>query len=272
VAARFSTAQPDRQRTPGEAVPDPARVIPEPPPASLDAPLGARVMEETMPAMEPVANMDQGARMVTEGLAIRYDYAAPVTVGPTGRVTLPLDALSFDMMLENRAVPRRDATAFLVTTGENDSGEPILPGPARFYRDGALVGSGGLPTIPDGAEMEMAFGALDHLPLVWQDLSRDAGTRGVFVAETEERRRILFGVRNLSDAPETVRLLYALPFSEQEELDVTVSLSVAPDARDADDLRGVAAWSLEVAPGAEARIEMEVEMRWPEDMILDWQP
>jgi hypothetical protein len=39
-----------------------------------------------------------------------------------------------------------------------------------------------------------------------------------------------------------------------------------------DDLRGVHAWDLDLAPGTEERIEMAVDLAWPEDMVLDWRP
>lgn len=268
VDTRFSTAIPNRQRVPSQVFPDPARIAP---PAPEPAPRVASEMAvgDMMPAPAIVA---EAAVMVTDGLSVVYEYATPVTVGPSGEVTLPFDDLALDMALENRAVPRRDATAFLVATGRNDTGEAILPGEARFFRDGDLVGTDFLPMIPAGAEVEMAFGALDHLVLSWQDLSRDEGDRGVFVSQNEQRRRIAFGIENTSTETEEVSLLYAVPFAEQEDLDVSVTFSRAPDMRDVDDMRGVSAWTLSVPPATEERIEMTVEMTWPEDMILTWWP
>jgi uncharacterized protein (TIGR02231 family) len=266
VDTRFSTAIPNRQRVPSQVFPDPARIAP---PAPAPRVASEMAVGDMMPAPAIVA---EAAIMVIDGLSVVYEYATPVTVGPSGEVTLPFDDLALDMALENRAVPRRDATAFLVATGRNDTGEAILPGEARFFRDGDLVGTDFLPMIPAGAEVEMAFGALDHLVLSWQDLSRDEGDRGVFVSQNEQRRRIAFGVENTSNEAEEVRLLYAVPFAEQEDLDVSVTFSRAPDARDVDDLRGVSAWTLNVPPATEERIEMAVEMTWPEDMILTWWP
>ncbi|MGP1356437.1 mucoidy inhibitor MuiA family protein [Roseicyclus sp.] len=268
VDTRFSTAIPNRQRVPSQVFPDPARIAP---PAPEPAPRVASEMAvgDMMPAPAIVA---EAAVMVTDGLSVVYEYATPVTVGPLGEITLPFDDLALDVALENRAVPRRDATAFLVATGRNDTGEAILPGEARFFRDGDLVGTDFLPMIPAGAEVEMAFGALDHLVLSWQDLSRDEGDRGVFVSQNEQRRRIAFGIENTSTETEEVRLLYAVPFAEQEDLDVSVTFSRAPDMRDVDDMRGVSAWTLSVPPATEERIEMTVEMTWPEDMILTWWP
>lgn len=269
VATRFSNAIPDRRRMPSEVAPDPVRIARPAPEPTFRSGLGSA---ETAPMADAALIAPAPPVLVTEGLAVIYDYAAPVTVGPTGQVTLPLDRLALDVTLENRAVPRRDSTAFLVATGSNDTAAPILPGPARLFRDGDLVGDATLPLVPAGGEIEMGFGPLDHLALFWRDLSLDEGDRGIFVSENEQRRRVVFGVENTSDTAQEVRLLYAAPFAEQEDLDLELDLAPAPDETDVDDLRGLAAWNLTVPPGAETRIEMVLELSWPEDMILTWQP
>jgi len=274
VQMQFSTANPSRQSTPSDVYPAPARIMP-PMPVAPAASLRGGVMEMAVDdmAMEPVIIAeDASAVLQTNGLSLVYAYQQPVTLGPDGMVTLPFDTLSLEMELENRAVPRRDQTAFLWAMGENESGEPILPGEARLYRDGDLIGGTYLPLIASGADMDMGFGPLDHLQLTWQDLSRDESDRGIFVTSDEQSRSVAFSVVNTSDSAETVRLLYATPFSEQEDLEVNVTLSRAPDEQDVDDKRGVVAWDLEVAPGTEQGIQMNVDLSWPEDQVLNWQP
>jgi uncharacterized protein (TIGR02231 family) len=269
VAVRFSTAIPNRRRVPAGVFPDPVRIgQPMPQPAVRSGLATGAVMDAMMePAPAP-----ETAQMVVNGLSITYDYATPVSVGPNGEVTLPLDDLSFAVDLTNRAIPRSDPTAFLVASGRNDTGEPILPGTARFYRDGDLVGSDFLQMIPPGGEVEMAFGPLDHLRLTWVDLSLDEGNRGIFVSENEQRRRVAFSVENTSETAETVRLIYAVPFAEQEDVEVDLAFTREPDETDIDDLRGVSAWDLDVGAGETVRIEMTVGLTWPDEMILDWRP
>jgi len=155
---------------------------------------------------------------------------------------------------------------------ENDSGEPILPGEARFYRDGALIGEGYLPLIPAGADAEIAFGALDHLRLVWIDRSLAEGDRGLFVSSSTQSREIAFGVENIGTEAESVRIVYATPYAEQEDLDLDLTLSRQPSERDVDDLRGVHGWDLVIAPGETELVEMVVDFEFPESRILDWRP
>ncbi|MHA7887273.1 DUF4139 domain-containing protein [Roseicyclus sp.] len=275
VEMSFSTAEPNRQRIPSVLSPSPARIVEPQSPANDAAGFASslqRLVEpEAMAVMEPVMVEDRAALRI-EGLSLTYDYATSVSIGPSGEAVLPLDALTLQAETEARAVPRFDETAFLVATATNDSGEPILPGYARFYRDGALVGEDLLPMIAAGAEAEMGFGPLDHLRLVWIDRSLAEGDRGLFTSASTQERRIGFGVENTSDRAETVRLLYATPFAEQEDLGLELSLSPAPDARDVDELRGVHAWSLELGPGETGMVEMTVTLDWPEDQRLTWRP
>jgi hypothetical protein len=137
--------------------------------------------------------------------------------------------------------------------GENTTGEPILPGHATFFRDGDLIGDSVLPLIPPGAEVDDGLRTARPSAAYWLDLSLDEGDRGIFVSENEQQRRVAFSVENTSGNAETVRLLYAVPFAEQEDIDVDVQFTRAPDETDVDDQRGVAAWDLDVAPPVKPR-------------------
>jgi uncharacterized protein (TIGR02231 family) len=271
VDVSFSTATPSRQRVPQEVWSRPARIMEPPTMRAASGEVMDSAMVEPLP-LAPVVMAEGRAAMVVDGLSVRYDYATPVSVGASGEVMLSLDTLDFDMATENRAAPRFDDTAFLMALGENDTGEPILPGEARFYRDGALVGEDWIELIPAGAQMELAFGALDHLQLVWIDRTNAEGDRGVFVTSNTQARSLSFGVENTSDQPEPVRVIYATPFVEQDDLEMDLTLTPLPSALNVEDRRGVHAWSVIVGPGETAMVDMEVEFTWPEDQILDWRP
>ena len=224
--------------------------------------------------LEPVVIVEDigivGAQF--DGLSITYPYGDPISVGPSGEAILPFDTVTLETEMENRAIPRHDATAFLVAQVENTLGEPILPGEAVFFRDGALMGDGYLPLIAAGADVEMGFGPLDHLQLRWIDRSLAEGDRGLFTTSTTQARELAFGVTNTGTEAEDVRVLYSVPFAEQEDLELEVTLSPRPTEEDVDDQRGVHAWDLTVAPGEETLIEMRAEFEFPEGQVLDWRP
>lgn len=282
VAVTFSTATPDREREPSTLSSIPARIREAAQPGML-----TRTMEfdDRMPVPVPapavggyaaaapaMVMVDETVRADFDGLSVSYTYPQPISVSATGEVLLAFDTLELEAELENRAVPRWDETAFLIAMTQNDSGEPILPGDARFYRDGALMGEGYMPLIPAGAEAEMAFGALDHLQLTWIDRSLAEGDRGLFVSSNTQARQIAFGVENTGTEVESVRILYATPFAEQEDLELDLTLSPRPSEEDIDDQRGIHAWDLEIGSGDEQMIEMTAEFEFPDGQILDWRP
>ena len=272
VDVTFSTANPNRQREPGVIYPSPVRIGETPPqPPILMQDSQGRIAVEAVMAPSPMAQ-DASTVMTVTGFDISYAYQTPVSVSEAGSVTLPFDTLEFEAALTRLAQPRFEQTAFLMAGFENTSGEPILPGPARFMLDGGLVGEGWIEMIPDGADQDMAFGALDHLRLDWRDLSRDEGDRGIFSTSNTQSRRVQFTVENTSGADESLRVIYATPFSEQEDLEIDLDLSIAPSETDVDGKRGVMAWNLDVPAGEAVTIEMSVDLAWPEGQTLFWQP
>lgn len=278
VAVTLSTADPARGRRPSPVFPSRASIF-EPQPLtrgsiSADALSESEVSGLMLPApVEPAMIVeDSAAGPLVAGLSITYDYPNPVTIGPSGQVFLPFGALALEAELTNRAIPRRDMTAYLMAEIENTSGEPILPGEARFFRDGDLIGDGYLEFVARGAEVELPFGPLDQIQLSWADLSRDTGDRGVFASSDTEERRVMVTAENLSGGPVELELLYATPFSEQEDLEVDVTSSLPPTAQAWEDLRGVYAWDLALEAGEEASIAMTFEFSWPDGQVLDWRP
>ncbi len=287
VSTTFSTASPDRERRPSAVSSTPARIsdpfTATPIPDARFAGEIAQVQTLGVPtqtligaaAIEPVVIVeDQFGASAAEfaGLSVSYPYGAPISVGSSGEAILPFDSVELETEMENRAVPRHDATAFLVAQVENTLGEPILPGDAVFFRDGALMGEGYLPLIASGADVEMGFGPLDHLQLRWIDRALAEGDRGVFTTSTTQARALAFGVTNTGSEAEEVRILYATPFSEQEDLSLDLTLSPRPSEEDIDEQRGVHAWDVEIEPGEEVLIEMQAAFEFPEGQTLNWQP
>ena len=273
VAVSVSTADPNRPRAPVEVATRPARIV-DPAQARVTGGVGVFSADQASVAefAEPVIAVAETATIQRVGASFSYSFAGPVSMAPQESSRQAMDPLIFEADLFNQANPRSDDTAFQMAILENDSGEPILPGRASYYRDGALLGEGFVDLLADGDSIVIAFGALDHLLLDWRDLSLDEGEEGVFSRSDTQARSVEFSVENTSDAPEEVRLLYALPFAEQEELEVDLDLSLAPDERDVDGARGVAAWNLTLAPGASRTIRMDVEFSWPEGQVLNWTP
>ncbi|MGR3541368.1 MAG: mucoidy inhibitor MuiA family protein [Hasllibacter sp.] len=271
VALTLSTADPRRALSPTTPGPDIPRVF------DAEAPLRAEGMAQadlagTAPRTFEAAAAP-AARAVANGLSLRYDYAPPVRLAPTGApVQIVLGTLDLPVRTQARAVPRFDRTAFLIAEATNDSGETLVPGPAAFTRDGDFVGRAALPLWAPGAEEELPFGALDTIRLDFAVLENGTGDAGIVTTSLTREVRARFTIENTGTEAQDVRALYALPVSEQEELEIDVTAAPRPDERNARDVRGLAAWDLVVAPGEEVTVDLAFDLAWPEGQTLFWQP
>ncbi|MEM8592606.1 MAG: DUF4139 domain-containing protein, partial [Pseudomonadota bacterium] len=235
---------------------------------------GVAVMEEPMAfASEAAFDSVAEAGVDAGGAVIRYDLPRPVTLFPgSDGVQVALSTLSFPVERYLSASPRFDDTAFIMADFTNASVEPILPGETLVYRDATRVGSGALPFIAAGAEETLGFGPERSIALEVEFLDRQSGDRGIIRGQETREEQIRLRATNLGEETQAVRLRYAVPISQQEDLDVRVDMEPAPDTSDADDLRGVMEWELDLAPGADAEIALTFDLRWPEGQVLNWRP
>jgi hypothetical protein len=250
--------------------PSPARIEEERPPEIFQDRISGGAF--VAPALEPVVVVEDSASFDSIGLSFSATVADPQTLSEGAETLVPFDTLSFDPEVTIEANPRHDDTAFLIARAENTTGQPLIPGEMAVYRDAAFLSDLYLDTVPPGGEVELPFGSVDHLQLFWRDLSRNEGDEGFFNRSNVQRQVVEFGVTNVSDQPEDVRILYAVPYSEQDDLELDLTLSIAPSVENLDGRRGIHAWDLTVGPGETRTVRMEAEMSWPEGYDLYWRP
>ncbi|MEM9796249.1 MAG: mucoidy inhibitor MuiA family protein [Pseudomonadota bacterium] len=267
VAVTLSTDDPRRSTAPSAVFPDPARAAPEPAPEARLETAQAPMLRATPPLI-----IEDAPEVEARGLSLTYSYPRPVSLRPAAAAILTLDPLELDLDLTVRAVPRRDRTAYLVARMTNGTDEPILPGQATLYRDGARLGEIDLPALAPGADTEIGYGPVDAIRLTWLQLSRGEGDRGIIRTSSTLRERLAFTLENTGTEVTELLTLYALPFSEQEDVDVDVRAEPAPDLRDWEERRGVSGWEMTIGPGETRRVELTVEIDWPEGQNLIWRP
>ncbi len=266
IALTLSTRRPTQQGEPTELYPwipqlgDPDEIRPMP-----RAKAEGALMELT--AAAPVADMAQAA---FDGLSVRYDYPAPVSVA-TGadRVRLMLPPVEAAAEIEARAVPLMDETAFLIARLRNASDDVILPTPeARFYLDGQYVGQRDLPFAAAGAEMVLSFGPIEGLVLERVVKTRSEGDRGLISRASTRSEAVEIVVENLTGETWPLIVLDRVPVSEQDDLRITWSARPMPDETDVNDRRGILAWHLDLGAGERRAITLETRMNWPDGKVL----
>lgn len=270
VALTLSTVRPSEQTAPGQVWPwlrrieDPAQIRQkqlERVQSGASLSMADEAMAEPMVAEEADATFD--------GLAVTYSYPSPVSVASNAdNVRISLGELSTTAKTVAQAVPLSDQSAFLMAEITNDMGELILPGTAMYYLDGRFIGQQHLDLMPAGVEAELAFGPIDGLRLTRTVLDRNEGDRGLISKSNEMTEAVEIKVENLTGEEWPLRVLDRVPYSEQEDLEITWRAQPQPSAEDIDGKRGILSWEFDLGAGDSQVITLDHAMEWPEDKVL----
>lgn len=267
VNLTLSTAEPDGQLGPYALGTRLARIYEPAPPPNL-------VLSESADGglAEPVIEPEIIASASSDGIVTTYKVPFPVSTLAEHPLLIPLPSIELAAEKLILAHPRYDAHAFMRVTTQNTSGEPLLGGDARLFRDGQLIGKSRLRETVPGQEMTFDFGPMKQIRLDHVFVKRETGDKGLVSRSDTRSETMAFTVHNLMDSAQDVRVLYALPYSEQEDLRVRTRMSIQPDEMDLDEKRGNSAWNMSLAPGQKRRVQIEVSMDWPEGWELSWSP
>lgn len=222
-------------------------------------------------AAAPAPVLEDSATATADFSGIGVSYALPGNVTVPARdeaVQIAFDSLSFAATLSARAVPRLNQTAFRQVSFDNTSPEILLPGQATLYVGGQLIGAGRLSALPPNADVDIFFGPIEGLRLTRTVLDRNEGDRGIITRSNEEREDIRLKVENLTDRDWQVDLRESVPFSEQEDLEISWQASPAPDDTAVDDRRGILEWRFDLTAGNTQEVEIQTTITWPEDKVL----
>jgi uncharacterized protein (TIGR02231 family) len=272
VDLTLSTARPSSRSEPARLWPQLRRIDDPVAPediARMDAEGGGLggMAEPVMEAASPAAVTSAVAYY--RGDTVVYHYPAPVDLA-TGveALRLKLDELNFAPKVSALAVPRYEETAFMMAKLTNDSPDILLPGTAYLYRDGAMVGRVQLAALVPGAEMDLGFGAIDGLRLTRDMPKRAEGDRGIISTLTQISEKAVLEVENLTGKAWPVRVLDMVPYSEQEDLEISYSADPTVSEEGVDGERGILAWDFDLGPKETKTIMLESLISWPEGKVL----
>ncbi|WP_322891980.1 MULTISPECIES: DUF4139 domain-containing protein [unclassified Yoonia] len=272
----LSTARPGEQIAPGGAWAELRRIISE---DALERERAEGFAADAMTlqrntAVMPAPMMMMEAAPVTaqadfSGAAVTYVYPNRVDIrNGVEDLRLPLDQLSFDADVWAEATPMTDANAYRMAEFTNTTDEILLPGRAMLHADGTMIGFSHLPLLAAGADLDVGFGPLDGLRLTRITPNRSTGDRGVFSSSNQLVERTVLTVENLTGQDWDVLLRDAVPYSEQDDLQVSLAATPEATRRDPDGARGIVEWDLSVPAGAEQEVVMETTLRWPSGFVL----
>jgi len=271
VALTLSSSRPSEQAAPSTLWPELRWIEPEVDEEAIarKSVEGGEMMMEDMMVVAEAAPAMTVAGVAMEGDTVVYIYPDAVTVASgVEDLRLALDSLSFAPVVEAVAVPRYDRTAFVMASFTNGSDEPLLPGEALLFREGVLVGSTWIDVIAPGVETDIAFGAIETLRIKREMPKRAEGETGVFTSANALTESAIITVENTGTEAWPVRLIDQVPYSEQDDLEITTAADPEPTETDIDGQRGILAWEFDLAAGGKQTITLEHTLKWPAEMVL----
>jgi uncharacterized protein (TIGR02231 family) len=228
-----------------------------------------------MAMSEPMMNAaslvaQETATVQTYGLSQTYTYPRPVTLlsSDDAQTELAMDAVALTPDLTVRAVPLYNDAGYLIGDLTNDSGEALLQGPAKLFRDGVYIGTHNLQTVVDGADFTMPFGRVDGVKVSRVVLGRNEGDRGFISKSNETSSSVRLDVENLTGRTWPVEVLDRVSVSEQDDLVIDWKAAPMPTEQDVDDRRGVLSWRFDLPAGEAKSITVDESLRWPEGQTL----
>lgn len=266
----LSTANPFSQSAPSNAGRNLAEIFHPKQPETLSinmrsfeaSPMADEVVYVEEPVLVAAAQFD--------GLSLSYVYPRKVSLDDNEIAQLVLDSFALPVETSLLAIPRRDETAFVMAAITNNTNEPLLPGMASYYRDGAFIGREDFELIPGGAKADLPFGAMEGIRLTYTALRQETGDSGIITTSNTREDTVEFTVENLTNESQNVRTLYALPYSQQEDLVLSTTIRPNPSETDVDDVRGLSEWMMTIPAGETQKVRLNTALSWPKDFELDW--
>ncbi len=245
------------------------RGISEPEPVALDSRAGGY----NEPVVEYPVIIEEAAPMWnvgTDGPGVTYSYGEPVSItSGADMLRLELGVLTEAGKIMARAVPMRDETAYRVVHFTNSSGEDLLEAEyASRYIDGVFIGIAEFSSLAAGEEGEIGFGPIEGLQIRRDTLDQSEGGRGLISRSNQQVQKVEIEIENLTGETWPLQLRDRVPYTEQEDLQITWTATPQPSEENLDKRRGILAWELEMAPGERRQIELETTLSWPEGMEL----
>jgi len=163
------------------------------------------------------------------------------------------------------AVPKLSPYAYFRALAVNASDFPFLPGESHVYVDGGYVADAAMGAVPPGGEFRADLG-IDESISVERKLKRkfDEST-GVVAKKSKTTWEYVTTVRNGKGLPVVVTVSDQLPVSANEQIVVKALDPVY--VKDSDVLRKLESetfeWTLRLAPGKEASIQLSFSVEYP---------
>lgn len=187
------------------------------------------------------------------------------TVRADGKpVRVPIAAGDFGAVTKIVAVPEVSLNAVRVADLVNGGTNPILPGRAMLFEDGAFVGRSELDFVAPGEKFSAFLGVHDRVKLE-RTLDRKLSVLHRRGKRTEMALSFVVTAENLGSTPLAIDLSERIPVAQTEEIevsDVEVPHKVKPDAQ------GLVKWTETIPPRSKMTWRIAYTLEYPTDFVV----
>jgi uncharacterized protein (TIGR02231 family) len=199
------------------------------------------------------------------------DGGKPLEFIPRGRYSLPDNGQPTRIEISRRTLktavsrvllPERAQTAFLKADSTWSGEAPILAGPLRLARGGAIVGRSRVKFVAPGEKFETGFGPEDGIRCK-RAVGETRETAKITGAQTIERT-VTLRLSNLGNEPRELEITERVPVSEIEGLEIRLT-----EQKDWKlDQDGYLQHKLTLQPRANVTLEYQYEIRAKSNVVL----
>ncbi len=160
--------------------------------------------------------------------------------------------------------PSRSNRAFLKASLDLEQVQNIPAGEAMYFHAGAMLGRQVFEFT--GTEKTIYFGEDLFVTAQLVTRARGSGARGIIRERQTYFWDFLITAANQHDYPLRVRLEEPRPMLRDERIEAFFKLDPEP----AEETESMFIWELDLEPGQKREVAMEIELRAPGDMDIDW--
>jgi uncharacterized protein (TIGR02231 family) len=202
-------------------------------------------------------------QVVETGIALQYVIPGRVSLKSGEQPKkLELHKAGLPAEFEYLVVPRQREAAFLTGKLFNSSEFVFLAGQGNTYVGDEFTGSAWVPNVAPQESAQVGFGTDERIK-VKRELVKSYKTRQGLFSKTEKTRFVYrTTVENFQPGPARVKLVEAIPVSQDERVKVGVD-KVEPKPLEEDKDRGLYTWRPEVAPRGKFTVDIEFTVEHP---------
>lgn len=137
-----------------------------------------------------------------------------------------------------------------------------------LFIDNTFVGETRFDQVPAGTEADLPFGPIEAPRLSRSALDENNGDRGFISRTSTQTENARLNIENIGAVDWRVEVIDSVPYSIDEDLEITWTASPQPNVVDLDNQRGVLEWDVDVPAGTTTLIYVDQDLQWPDDKVL----